>query len=237
MKLALVFSGGGLFGAWQAGVWAGIEARVRPDLVVGVSVGALNGYMVACGASGERLCAMWREKELTKFESLPENIRFMMSQQRPRTDFAVAVTDLLRMKPLMFQNDEITWRHMAASCAIPGVFRQYWIDGHLCSDGGLLNPLPIWAAVRLGATHIVAVHALPQIPGPLKPVVKGFRFVAGYNPTTPATIQVEMIMPPRPLGGLNDAIRWKSENIERWLDQGYQQGLAKNISIPNCLER
>ena len=80
--------------------------------------------------------------------------------------FAVAVTDLLRMKPLVFENDEVTWRHIAASCAVPGLFRQYWIDGRLCSDGGLLNPLPVWAAVQLGATHIVAVHAgFPQIPG------------------------------------------------------------------------
>lgn len=238
MKVALVFSGGGLFGAWQAGVWAGIESRVRPDLVVGASVGALNGYTVACGASGERLCALWREQELTKFGSLPANIRYLMSQHRRRTDFAVAVTDLLRMKPLVFQNDEITWRHIAASCAIPGVFRQYLIDGRLCSDGGLLNPLPVWAAVDLGATHIVAVHALPEIPGwVMKAVVKPFRWVAGHNPATPQEIQLDLIKPPRPLGGVRDAISWKNQNIERWLQEGYEQGLAKNISIPNCLER
>jgi NTE family protein len=228
MKLALVFSGGGLFGAWQAGVWAGIEARIRPDLVVGASVGALNGYAVACGASGEHLGSLWRDPELTEFGKLPENIRAQMDHYQPRTDFAVTVTDLLRMKPLVFQNGEVTWRHMAASCAIPGVLRQYWIDGRLCSDGGLLNPLPVWAAVQLGATHIVAVHALPQIPGWwLKPVVKGFRKVAGYNPVTPQEVHLDVIMPPYPLGGVSDAIRWKRENIERWLQEGRDQGLEK----------
>src|SRR5271154_3428513 len=99
MKLALVFSGGGLFGAWQAGVWAGIEDRVRPDLVVGVSVGALNGYAVACGASGELLSSMWRERDLTDFGRLPQTIQAQMARYQPRTGFAVAVTDLLRMKP------------------------------------------------------------------------------------------------------------------------------------------
>jgi NTE family protein len=228
MKLALVFSGGGLFGAWQAGVWAGIESRIRPDLVVGASVGALNGYAVACGATGEYLSSMWLDRELTQFGKLAENLQVQMSQHQPRTEFAVAVTDLLRMKPLMFQNGEITWRHMAASCAIPGVLRQYWIDGRLCSDGGLLNPLPVWAAVRMGATHIVAVHALPQIPGWwLKPVVKGFRRVAGYNPATPPEVRLETIMPPRPLGGVNDAIRWKRANIERWLEEGRELGSQK----------
>jgi len=225
MKLALVFSGGGLFGAWQAGVWAGIEARMRPDLVVGASVGALNGYAVACGASGEQLTDLWRDREQTEFGKLGENIRTQMARYQPRVEFAVAVTDLLRMKPLVFQNGEVTWRHMAASCAIPGVLRQYWIDGRLCSDGGLLNPLPVWAAVQLGATHIVAVHALPQIPGWwLKPVVKGFRRVAGYNPATPSQVRVEVIMPPAPLGGVTDAIRWKKENVERWLEEGRELG-------------
>lgn len=230
MKLALVFSGGGLFGAWQAGVWAGIEGRIRPDLVVGASVGALNGYAVACGASGEHLGNLWRDRELTDFGKLPENIRAQMAHYQPRTDFAVTVTDLLRMKPLVFQNGEVTWRHVAASCAIPGVLRQYWIDGRLCSDGGLLNPLPVWAAVQLGATHIVAVHALPQIPGWwLKPVVKGFRMVAGYNPVTPERIHLDVIMPPDPLGGVSDAIRWKRDNIERWLQEGRDQGQQKTF--------
>jgi predicted acylesterase/phospholipase RssA len=236
MKLALVFSGGGLFGAWQAGVWAGIEDRVRPDLVVGVSVGALNGYAVACGASGELLSSMWRERDLTDFGRLPQTIQAQMGQYRPRTGFAVAVTDLLRMTPVVFQDGEITWRHMAASCAIPGLFRQYWIDGRLCSDGGLLNPLPVWAAVQLGATHIVAVHALPQMPGWLKPVVQGFRWVAGYNPAVPEHIQLDVISSPGPLGGLTDAVRWKRENIERWIDQGREAG-CKTISIMKCSER
>jgi predicted acylesterase/phospholipase RssA len=173
---------------------------------------------------------MWRERELTKFSSLPKNIRFLMSQHQRGTDFAVAVTDLLRMKPMVFQNDEITWRHMAASCAIPGVLKQYWIDGKLCSDGGLLNPLPVWAAVELGASHIIAVHALPQIPGWwLKPVVKGFRKVAGHHPATPERVYLDVIMPLGPLGGVSDAVRWKKRNIERWLQEGYQQGSQKTF--------
>jgi predicted acylesterase/phospholipase RssA len=171
---------------------------------------------------------LWRDRELTEFGKLPENIRAQMAHYQPRTEFAVTVTDLLRMKPLVFKNGEVTWRHMAASCAIPGVLRQYWINGRLCSDGGLLNPLPVWAAVQLGATHIVGVHAgFPEIPGWANPFVQGFRSVAGYNPVTPDQVRVEVLTPPRPLGGVNDAIRWKMENNERWLQEGYDQGVQK----------
>ena len=59
MKRAIVFSGGGMFGAWQAGVWRGLvsERRWDPDLVVGASVGSLNGYAISGGATPEELCA------------------------------------------------------------------------------------------------------------------------------------------------------------------------------------
>jgi len=46
---ALVLSGGGLFGAWQAGAWAACASHWQPDLIVGASVGSLNGYLIASG--------------------------------------------------------------------------------------------------------------------------------------------------------------------------------------------
>ena len=68
---------------------------------------------------------------------------------------AVVVTDLLRLKPGIFRGSEVTWRHLAASCAVPLVLPQVRIDGRWYSDGGLLNPLPVYAAVELGATEIL----------------------------------------------------------------------------------
>ena len=52
---------------------------------------------------------------------------------------------------------EFTPEHLAASCAVPLVLPQKRIEGRWFSDGGLLNPLPVWAAVDLGATEIVAL--------------------------------------------------------------------------------
>ena len=62
------------------------------------------------------------------------------------------------MKPRVFRHPEIEWQHLAASCAIPGILKSYRIDGRRYSDGGLLNPLPVYAAVDLGATRIIALH-------------------------------------------------------------------------------
>ena len=46
-KTALVLSGGGSRGAYQAGAWRALdELGIKFDMVVGVSVGAINGAMV-----------------------------------------------------------------------------------------------------------------------------------------------------------------------------------------------
>ncbi len=60
MPCALVLSAGGMFGAYQAGAWNVLSNRLQPDLVVGTSVGALNGWAIAGGCSAEELSAMWR---------------------------------------------------------------------------------------------------------------------------------------------------------------------------------
>jgi predicted acylesterase/phospholipase RssA len=220
LMLALVLSGGGLFGAWQAGAWCTLAERVQPDLIVGASVGSLNGYLIAGGATPDDLKNLWLDPGFAKFPDLQANIRWMMSRYPLRTSFALTVTDLLRLKPKIFRDAQITWRHLAASCALPGVLPQIRIDGRLYSDGGLLNPLPVWAAVELGATQIVALHALPELPSAwLRVLSKAFR-PARHNPPVPAGVTVQMIIPGRALGSLSDSYYWKRDNIERWLAQG-----------------
>jgi predicted acylesterase/phospholipase RssA len=238
MKRALVFSGGGMFGAWQAGAWRGIASRLasKPDLIVGASVGSLNGYAIAGGATPDELCGFWQAPEVGKFRDLPHTIRVLMERYPARMEYALTLTDLARMKPKTIRGPDVTWKHLAASCAIPGLLPQQRIGGRWYSDGGLLNPLPVWAAVELGATEILAIHALPEIPSSvLKPFVKGFRHMFGHHPPLPAGVELVMIEPEGVLGSVRDALVWKQENIERWIALG--EKTAKNISIPNCFWR
>jgi NTE family protein len=221
LRRALVLSGGGMFGAWQAGAWAALAGRVPFDLVVGASVGALNGYAIACGVSPAELRRMWLDPNFTRLHGLPETVPALIQRARPVTEFALTVTDLLRLKPRVFRDGQIRAEHLIASCAIPLILPQVRIEGRLYSDGGLLNPLPVWAAVELGATHILALNALPRIPSPwLRPLVSVFRAVAGYHPTVPPAVTVQVIRPPRDLGTMREALSWDSQRIERWLDQG-----------------
>lgn len=63
-KTAFVFAGGGSLGAVQVGMLRSLTAHgVKPDMVVGSSVGAMNGayYAGAPTAEGvEQLAAIWR---------------------------------------------------------------------------------------------------------------------------------------------------------------------------------
>ena len=217
---ALVLSGGGMFGAWQAGAWTALAPRWRPDLIVGASVGSLNGYAIASGADAYALSGLWRRD--SRLGSLCADLRDLVDRYRPRIEFAVVATELRRLKARIFRNGEVDWRHLAASCAIPLVISPVRIDGRLYLDGGLLNPLPVWAAVELGATEIVALHALPEIPSWwLKPPARVFRRIFGVNPPLPSVISCATILPSTRLGSMHDALHWKHANIERWLEQGY----------------
>jgi NTE family protein len=238
MKRALVFSGGGIFGAWQAGVWSGLasEPGREPELIVGASVGSLNAYAIAGGATREELCAFWMRPEVGRLRRLPETIRALMERYPLRLDYALTITDLASMKPKIVRGAGVTWKHLAASCAVPGLLPQRRIGGRWYSDGGLLNPLPVWAAVELGATEIIAIHALPEVPSSvLKPFVKGFRRVFGHHPALPEGVRLVTIEPEGPLGSIRDALIWKQENVERWIEQGRKA--AKNISIQDCFWR
>src|SRR5580698_6476228 len=63
--VAFVLGGGGLLGACEAGMSrALLEAGIRPDLIVGTSIGAINGAAIACDPTPEgavRLVEMWEQ--------------------------------------------------------------------------------------------------------------------------------------------------------------------------------
>ena len=66
-RITLVLQGGGALGAYQAGVYEALhEAGLRPDWVIGTSIGAINGSLIAGNMPErrlERLRAFWKRVE------------------------------------------------------------------------------------------------------------------------------------------------------------------------------
>src|SRR5258708_29978427 len=64
-RIALVLSGGGALGAYQAGVYAARENRgVRPNWIAGTAIGAINGAIIAGNLPHERVLRLrqfWQE--------------------------------------------------------------------------------------------------------------------------------------------------------------------------------
>jgi NTE family protein len=242
---ALVLSAGGMFGAYQAGAWKGLAGRLRPDIVIGASVGALNAWAIAGEAAPEELIESWLEPECASlaglrlqlpwrgcFDSRPLHARIerLWAGYRPRTPVAVVATEIPALRPRLFRDQAITWRHLAASCAVLLGYEQIRIEGKTYTDGGLLGALPLWAAAQLGATRVVAIDALPAMPSrPVRAFVKAVQAVAPKQAIRGRPVEVRKVAPPGPLGSLRQAVFWDRDAVERWIARG--EADARRLSL------
>jgi NTE family protein len=251
---ALVLSAGGMYGAYQAGAWKVLADVFRPDLIVGASIGAVNGWAIAGGCEPDELIRRWLNMESVgryrwKFpagifggvldtEYLQNLISDIYQCYPPRVDCALVLTDLLRLRPRIFRGPEVTLKHLVAGTAIVGIFDQVRIDGRLYSDGGELAAVPLWAAAELGATKALVVDVLPEAPGLVaKTFVAAMRLLSPFRAVVPASMQVVRVAPQKLLGAPLDSIYWKRRNAEAWIRAGEQDAETIKHSIPICFER
>jgi len=250
---ALVLSAGGGFGAYQAGVWRGLEELGwSPDLVVGASIGAVNGYAIARGASAEELASYWLDLpgELDprfrreSADSIFDLRRFFTPwieravsecARRPaQRELRVALTQVPFFRYRIVADPGVTARHIVASCALPGILPPVRVDGSYFIDGGTLCLLPLREALRAGAAEVVAVDLLHG--GSCAATRKGLAWVRGagrlfhrerLEPTPEELARARILHIGRPggLGSFRHCFRWDREQTERLLAAGYEDSL------------
>ena len=193
MTTAFVLGGGGLLGAHEVGMLRALaEAGVRPDVVIGTSVGALNGAFVAADplASASRLEELWSGAALQQAfsETLwgraarlarsgthlhsPEPLRDLLAGLLPGTDFAelslpfhCVAASIEHARACWFSSGPVV-PAVLASCAVPGLLPPVEIGGEHYFDGGLVDSIPVGRAVALGASTIYVLH-VGRIESPL----------------------------------------------------------------------
>jgi NTE family protein len=182
MSVAFVLSGGASLGSIQVGMLQALTANgIRPDMVVGTSVGAVNGAWLAGGdteADLAQLADIWRGLNrddvfpVSPFTGLfglagwsnhliPDralrhllrrHLRFERLEDAPITLHVVATDVLTGVDVQLSQGNAI--EAIMASAAIPGIFPPVRIGGRLLMDGGVVENTPIGHAVGLGATTV-----------------------------------------------------------------------------------
>lgn len=194
--VAFVLGGGGVLGAAEVGMLrALLRAGYRPDLVVGTSIGAVNGALVAADPAEratDRLVRLWSSPEagevygdsvarqLQRFATRthlhsPRPLRRLLERElgRERTFAELAVpfqccaASIERAAEHWFDHGPVVDAVLASS-AVPGLLPPALVGGEHYLDGGIVNSIPVGRAVELGAGTIFVLQ-VGRIERPLSP--------------------------------------------------------------------
>jgi NTE family protein len=182
VKTAFVFAGGGSFGAIQVGMLQSLAAHgITADMVVGSSVGALNGAFYAGDPTlggVERLATIWRG--LRRNDVFPMSWRTVLSflwrrdfliphdgirkliddhipyrnLQDAKLPVHIVTTDIITGDSVVLSEGP-TAEAIVASTAIPGAFAPIHFKNYYLADGAISSNTPIRVAVQKGAKRLI----------------------------------------------------------------------------------
>jgi NTE family protein len=180
-KTAFVFAGGGSLGAVQVGMLRTLlAAGVRPDFVVGASVGAINATYFAGAPDAEGVATLgriWSGLRRSDIFPLtlagafgllrhpgnlvdPSGLRRLIEANLPcprledaQIPLHIMATDQQGQAVRLSSGPAV--EAILASTAIPGVFPPVHIDGEALMDGAIAANTPMLLAAELGASRII----------------------------------------------------------------------------------
>jgi NTE family protein len=194
--VAFVLGGGGILGAHEVGMLRALaESSIDADVILGTSVGAINGALFAADptvAGVERLSGLWADSNFaelstgsvlrrvatlartgTHLQSLTD-VRARLVEALPvgRVDelelpFQCVAASIERAAEHWFEEGDLA-DVVLASCAVPGILPPVKIGDEHFIDGGIVNSIPVARAVALGATTIYVLQ-VGRLEKPLAP--------------------------------------------------------------------
>ena len=188
---ALVLSGGGGRGAYHVGVLRFLEEHEWvPDVVVGTSIGAVNGAAIASGHTANSLWALWRQlrtKDVQKPNWNPFSAASLLdtsplrdtlinngwvdfdrinSPEKAAVHLRITATEITTGMLHIFSNSlnsktDITIEHILSSCSIPLIYPHTSLGETLYWDGAVVSNTPLSAAIATGAEDIIVAVMTP----------------------------------------------------------------------------
>jgi NTE family protein len=198
------------------------ERGVAPDVVVGTSVGALNGAVVALDPAGaaNRLSHIWptvRRQMIFPGGLLAEARRLrrgtthlfpntglrsvLQAYLRPdmtfadlRLPFGAVTMDVATAAPHVL-TEGLLQPALLASSAIPGIFPSVNIDGRRLYDGGVVANVPLTQALAMGARSLVVLDAAfpGRMPGAPATLAEALMFTAMVTMRVQATLEAPVV--------------------------------------------
>ncbi len=178
-RVALVLGAGAAKGFAHVGVIKVLEANQVPvHMIVGTSAGSFVGSLYAHGFNAFQLQEMSFHLEKTdvidftvpdngfiKGEKLTAYVNSILQNtpmEKLRIPFYAVATDLQSGEEVAFGRGD-TGMAVRASCSIPGVFKPVVIDGRYYVDGGIVSPVAVDCARKMGADFVIAVDISSNI--------------------------------------------------------------------------
>jgi NTE family protein len=194
--VAFVLGGGGVLGAVEVGMLRALfRAGLRPDLVLGTSIGAVNGALVAAEPTEsvtDRLVRLWASPEASEVygDSVARQLRRFAARThlhspRPlrrllerelgeatrfdelKVPFRCCAASIERAAEHWFESGPVV-EAVLASAAVPGLLPPAEINGEHYIDGGIVNSIPVGEAVAAGAKQVFVLQ-VGRIERPLSP--------------------------------------------------------------------
>lgn len=173
-RVALVLGSGSARGFAHIGVIKALEAaKIKPDLIVGTSAGAMIGAFYAAGFSGaqmEELALKVKDIDIVDMQSgakrgmvMGDTLQTFVNRatrdrliEQLNIPFIAVATQLRTGEVKTFRSGDLGLA-VRASCSVPGVFIPAKINDVDYVDGGLVSPVPVRIARDAGADFVIAV--------------------------------------------------------------------------------
>ena len=237
-RIGFALSGGFIKGFAHLGAMqALIEHDIEPDIIAGVSAGALAGVFYADGNEPHRIIELFAShkfQDLTKLVihknglfDLSEFIDFLKSNLKAtrleelKIPLIITATDLDHGRLVHFHRGSIAER-VAASCSMPVLFAPICIEGINYVDGGIMMNFPV-STIRRICHKVVGINVSPLIAKDYKKniiniALRSFHFMFRAN-TFPEREKCDLLIEPYNLYGYSNLELNKAEEI---FEQGYR---------------
>ncbi|MDE7163554.1 MAG: patatin-like phospholipase family protein [Clostridia bacterium] len=260
-KIGLALGSGGSRGVAHIGVIKALEEEgIRPDYIVGCSMGSVVGAAYANGLSVDEMFeAVSKIKALqlidlsavplTRLALLRGNKMFNLlantlgdvTFDRLQIPFRCIASDLYSGRLVTLSEGSVT-QAVKASSSIPGVFPPVKLNGKLLVDGGVLCRVPTEQVKEMGADVVIAVDVLDnakesvtEVKNIVAMVVRVFDMMDHNRNEMQKTItgcKNEVWVVPEMKG----MVQYEIKNFDRAYEEGYAATKAKMQEIKELIK-